>query len=651
MGSLKQNLANNILSGGKFDATDLSGTVPASNVNNDSLTNLTTFSPSLGDTIKSVASDPSPATEGDFWYNTTTGALKGYAQIKAWSSGGNMGTARFGLTGAGTQTAGLGLGGFDTAVTNVTEEYSGYTWAAGGNLGTARAYLAGCGTQTAALATGGQTPSISSATEEYDGSAWTAGGSLGTARYKLGNFGIQTSGVAIGGGTTPTNVTAATEEYDGSAWTSGGSLNTARRYVAGFGTQTSAIAAGGATPGSNYISETESYNGSTWTVVSGNLNTARRSIGGGNQTSAIIFGGLAAPGASSATEEWDGSSWTTSPATMATARFALGAAGISSAGLGFGGYTTSNTAVTEEYNSNLFSPQTSTWSSGTNLPGNRYDHAGAGDQNATVIWSGAISNGTVYTSTSLEYDGSTWTSGGNQLYDTILLQAGAGTQTSALGMGGRAYPPYVPSSVATDVTQEYDGSTWTAGGNLNVARWKPSSAGIQTAALCFTGGGGPGPLSTSEAYDGTSWTTTSPTNIAVGNGAGGGLQTSAIRCGGLVTTTYQSTSEEYDGSVWTSTSPINEARYDLQVGATNSDLAWNSGGYNSTPSTVATTEEWDGTGWSTTSPMAQVRGNFNGTGPGDSGIVTGGFSGGSIITVEEYSRGNTTVTASTITTS
>ena len=60
MGSLKQNLANNVLTDGKFDATDLSGTIPASNVNNDSLTNLTTFSPALGDTIQSVASDPSP---------------------------------------------------------------------------------------------------------------------------------------------------------------------------------------------------------------------------------------------------------------------------------------------------------------------------------------------------------------------------------------------------------------------------------------------------------------------------------------------------------------------------------------------------------------------------------------------------------------
>ena len=126
MGSLKQNLANNILSGGKFDATDLSGTVPASNVNNDSLTNLTTFSPSLGDTIKSVASDPSPATEGDFWYNTTTGALKGYVQIKAWNSGGNMSIPRGYMASFGTQNAAVGAGGYNSTgfYRTDTEEYN-----------------------------------------------------------------------------------------------------------------------------------------------------------------------------------------------------------------------------------------------------------------------------------------------------------------------------------------------------------------------------------------------------------------------------------------------------------------------------------------------------------------------------------------------
>jgi hypothetical protein len=74
----------------------------------------------------------------------------------AWASGGNIGTARRFLAGAGTQTAGLGFGGNSGATyVNNTEEYDGSTWAGGGNLGTARAYLAGCGTQTAGLGFGG----------------------------------------------------------------------------------------------------------------------------------------------------------------------------------------------------------------------------------------------------------------------------------------------------------------------------------------------------------------------------------------------------------------------------------------------------------------------------------------------------------------
>ena len=123
MGSIKRSLANNITTGGAFDATDLSGTIPSTNVADASLTNLTSFSPALGDTIESVASDPSPLSEGQFFYNSTTGALKGVVQIKSWAAGGNMGTARKYLAGAGTQTAGLGFGGNGPSA--ATEEFIG----------------------------------------------------------------------------------------------------------------------------------------------------------------------------------------------------------------------------------------------------------------------------------------------------------------------------------------------------------------------------------------------------------------------------------------------------------------------------------------------------------------------------------------------
>ena len=52
-----------------------------------------------GNRIQYLDSDPTltSATEGQVWYNTATGTLKGLVQIKAWSSGGNMGTARYGF--------------------------------------------------------------------------------------------------------------------------------------------------------------------------------------------------------------------------------------------------------------------------------------------------------------------------------------------------------------------------------------------------------------------------------------------------------------------------------------------------------------------------------------------------------------------------
>jgi hypothetical protein len=57
---------------------------------------------------------------------------------------GTMNTARRLLAGAGTQTAGLGFGGYSTANEGATEEYDGASWTAGGTLNTARRMLSGC---------------------------------------------------------------------------------------------------------------------------------------------------------------------------------------------------------------------------------------------------------------------------------------------------------------------------------------------------------------------------------------------------------------------------------------------------------------------------------------------------------------------------
>ena len=85
-----------------------------------------------------------------------------------------------------------------------------------------------------------------------------------------------------------------------------------------------------------------------------------------------------------------------------------------------------------------------------------------------------------------------------------------GTQTAAVFSVGRT--PSVTSN-----TYEFDGTNWTAGGNLNTAVFRGSGSGTQTSALSF--GGSPNVTGT-EAYDGTAWSTRP--SLANGRSFGGG---------------------------------------------------------------------------------------------------------------------------------
>jgi hypothetical protein len=63
-----------------------------------------------------------------------------------------------------------------------------------------------------------------------------------------------------------------------------------------------------------------------------------------------------------------------------------------------------------------------------------------------------------------EYNGTSWSSANNTPVATANSRAGAGIQTAAFNAGGSGAdngPAY------SDSTQEYDGTNWTAGGNMN----------------------------------------------------------------------------------------------------------------------------------------------------------------------------------------
>ena len=73
---------------------------------------MTTYKALHGKKIKYLSSDP-PASvgEGQVWYNSAETEYKTSVLVAAWTSGGNMGTARGTMGGAGTQTAALSAGG------------------------------------------------------------------------------------------------------------------------------------------------------------------------------------------------------------------------------------------------------------------------------------------------------------------------------------------------------------------------------------------------------------------------------------------------------------------------------------------------------------------------------------------------------------
>ena len=132
-----------------------------------------------------------------------------------------------------------------------------------------------------------------------------------------------------------------------------------------------------------------------------------------------------------------------------------------------------------------------------------------------------------------------------------LGSATAGTQTAALGFGGNT-PPY---STLTDVSEEYNGTSWTAGGNYIASIRLLSGAGTQTAALGFGGlnpAVSPSVTGLTALYDGSSWTT-SPASLSIAKyyATGVGTQTAALNSGGASATAVTAATEEFTGATLT----------------------------------------------------------------------------------------------------
>ena len=83
---------------------------------------MATYLGTHGGRIQNYTTDPDNPNAGEVWFNATSNSLKFQSPVTtaAWSTGGNLNTARDSLGGAGTQTAALGFGGEISSVTGVT---------------------------------------------------------------------------------------------------------------------------------------------------------------------------------------------------------------------------------------------------------------------------------------------------------------------------------------------------------------------------------------------------------------------------------------------------------------------------------------------------------------------------------------------------
>jgi len=610
--------------------------------------------------VKYLSADPSNPENGQVWYNSTTGNLRVQGiGVGAWSSGANMSQTRANTSGAGTQTAGLAIGGYtgvSTNTTGITEEYNGSGWGSGGTLNVAAFAKGSSGTQTAALDFGGGPPDKAT-TESYDGSSWTEVNDLGTARRDTCGTGTQTASLCIAGTGGPT----LTEEFDGTNWTAGGALNTGRPKAAGsgIGLQTAALLAGG----SPYQVNVEAYNGSTWSEGP-NLNTGREGIGSsGNQTSALIFGGYVPGSASNKTENWDGTSWTNG-VNYPTATYELGSgngtSGSSSA-LGFGG--NGNTSATNEYNFSTSTVTAAAWSSNPALSysvdanlassGSLTSAVAAGGYNAPA-GPGTVS----YIAKAATWNGTAWSNITDMPVRRTSNNAVGATAPAFYTFGGQNQPG--PStSTHLPSTFNWNGSSWGAGPNLAEGQSGGAAAGTPSAIVLMGGTNPPGSISNNiQQYNGSSWSN-SPVNMPTNmSGQGGvGTQTAAISFGGYqgaspfpsagVTNTY-----EWDGSSISSGGSMVFGLLGCS-GSGTSTAALSYGGRNTAGNKNAIGMLYNGTSWATSPSLGTAR-DYIAMGPMGSAtscLAVAG-SGGAQSLVEEFTGETTTVNpARNITTS
>ena len=229
------------------------------------------------------------------------------------------------------------------------------------------------------------------------------------------------------------------------------------------------------------------------------------------------------------------------------------------------------------------------------LPAGKSYHGASGIQTAGLGYSGYRGGAGVLT-TSEEYDGTNWTSGGTLGTARYSVHSTQGTQTASFLAGGLAPPSQVKA-----VVEEYNGTSWSEVNNLPAGSFAQAGAGTLTAGL-VAGGSSTSPsntITTSLEYDGTNWSATpSLANARRGLGGAGATSSAAVVFGGqspvvALTEEYNFTANTVTAAAWASGGALSTKRY--AVGGTGTQTAGLAVGGTTYPiASVNATEEYGG---------------------------------------------------------
>ena len=190
------------------------------------------------------------------------------------------------------------------------------------------------------------------------------------------------------------------------------------------------------------------------------------------------------------------------------------------------------------------------WSAGTPIPATKRLTAGFGTQTAAIS-----AGGSPIVATAFEYNGSGWTALAS-MNDAKHSFDGTGTTAAGLVCGGVIGSP--AANNRTNQSEEWNGSAWAEGNNMNSSRSDSHVAGIQTAAVSAFGVISTSRTNKTEEYNGTSWSEVNNTPVAADGTRGSGTLTAGIFTGGdtpdRITTTFL-----YDGTNWTTGNAMPQA--------------------------------------------------------------------------------------------